>query len=175
MMATPVSACWKPANTAVCAPKASSSVYISWCLLGDYSDWCLHWEHDARYREDCSFLLPPPPYYWSIASWILIYQFLSVLFRSFMAIPHPETQAWIEGDGLEGSLSDRHCAALRLTLPLWPCSIVLQPTWCPSSLGMNSFPGRALVPHANSPMARPPCQSTLQTGLHHKILLKFEK
>lgn len=35
-----------------------------------------------------------------------------------MAIPHPETQACVEGDGLEGSLSDRHYAALRLTLPL---------------------------------------------------------
>lgn len=35
-----------------------------------------------------------------------------------MAVPHPETQAWLQGGGLEESLSDRHHAALRLTLPL---------------------------------------------------------
>lgn len=36
-----------------------------------------------------------------------------------MAVLHTGTQAWVQGvGGLEGSLSDRHCAALRLTLPL---------------------------------------------------------
>lgn len=176
MMATPASACWKHSqHCCVCLPQRLSLLFMSADVYLETAQTDVYTESMMQDIERAAPSYSPSLYYWSMVSWILICQFLLVLFRSFMAIPHPETQACVEGDGLEGSLSDRHYAALRLTLPLWPCSIVLQPTWCPSSLGMSSFPGRASVPHANSSMARPPCQSTLQTGLHGKILLKLEK
>jgi hypothetical protein len=111
-------------------PKPFSSVYVSLRQMPTL-------RAGLRWR---GLLLPTNPSWWCCNALNSNLPIPLVFIWPFIAIPHPGTLAWVEGGGLDRSLSDRHCAALRLILLLWPCSVVLEPKWCPSSPGMCSFP-----------------------------------